>query len=145
MTQVINEPTKENPLLDHILANKDELVGNLKAGGSLGCSDHEMEKFRILQGGNKAKSRITTLGFRRTGFHRLKDLLGRIPWDMALGEEGSRRTDWFSRISSSKVHKGPAWCAGSQATLAGGLCGWTRKSWQNPNTEKVAAKRWKQG
>lgn len=49
-------------MLEHILTNKEELVRNLKA--RLSCSDHGIEKFRILQGSNKAKSRIVTLGFR---------------------------------------------------------------------------------
>lgn len=49
-------------------ANKEELVRDLKAGESLDCSSHEMVRFRILRGGNKAKSRTTALGFRRAAF-----------------------------------------------------------------------------
>lgn len=39
---------------------KTRKVGDMKAGYSLGCSDHEME-LRILSGGNKTKSRITIM------------------------------------------------------------------------------------
>lgn len=94
MTQVINEPTKENTLLDHILTNKEEFIGDLKARANLGCSNHEMEKFRILQGGSKAKSRIKIFGFRRAGFCLLMDLLGSIPWDMALGRSPGEMVDF---------------------------------------------------
>jgi len=45
-------------LLDLVLTNKKELVGNMKAEGSLGCSDHEIVWFRILHGKNKAISKI---------------------------------------------------------------------------------------
>jgi len=85
---VINEPTKENTLLDQMLRNKEEWVRDLKAGDCLGCSDHETEKFRTLQGANKAKSGITAVVFMRTGFFLFMDLLGRIPWDMALERIG---------------------------------------------------------
>lgn len=52
-------------LLDLVLTNKKELVGNMKAEGSLGCSDHEIAEFRILLGRNKAISRIAILDFRK--------------------------------------------------------------------------------
>ena len=45
--------------LNLILTNKAELVGV-----SLGCTNREMVEFRILRGGSKATSRITTLAFR---------------------------------------------------------------------------------
>jgi len=35
-------------LLDLVLTNKEGLVGDVKAGGSLGCSDHGMVAFGIL-------------------------------------------------------------------------------------------------
>ena len=43
--------TRGDVLLDLTLANKEELIGNVKAGGSLGCSDHEKVAFRILAQG----------------------------------------------------------------------------------------------
>lgn len=137
--------SQQRTQLDHILTNKEKLVEDLRARGSLGCSDHEMMKFRILQGGNKAKRRFTTLDFRRTGFHLLMDLLGRITWNMMLREEDTRRAVWFSRISFSRFHNSPVWCVGSQAMLAVGLHGWTRRFWQNPNIKKVADQGWKKG
>lgn len=47
--------------MDLILANKEELVGDVKVGGSLGCSDHEVVEFKILRVGKKIKSSIITL------------------------------------------------------------------------------------
>lgn len=42
------------------------MVGGVKAGSSLGCSDCEIVKFRVVREGSKPKIAITTLDFRRT-------------------------------------------------------------------------------
>jgi len=60
----------------------------VKVGGSLGSSDHEMVEFRMLRGGSRPISRITTLDFRRADFGLFKDLLGGIPWARALEGRG---------------------------------------------------------
>ena len=49
---------REDALLDLMLTNKEELVWNVKFGGSLDCTDYEVVKFRILREGNKANSRM---------------------------------------------------------------------------------------
>ena len=41
-------------LLDLVLTNKEGLVRDVKTGGSLGCSDHEMVEFGILCGRSKS-------------------------------------------------------------------------------------------
>jgi len=48
-------------LLDLVLTKREGLVEDLKAGGNLGCSDHEMVEFRIVRGRSRAVSRIKTL------------------------------------------------------------------------------------
>jgi len=42
LMQVVEEPTRRGALLDLVLTNKEELVEDVKVGGRLGCSDHEM-------------------------------------------------------------------------------------------------------
>ena len=58
-----------------MLTSGEGLLGDVKAGGSLGCSKHEMVKFRILHGGSRAISRTTALDYRRANFGLFKDLL----------------------------------------------------------------------
>lgn len=41
-------------LMDLVLTNKEGLDGDVKFGGSLGCSDNEILYFKILQGGSSA-------------------------------------------------------------------------------------------
>lgn len=61
----------------------------MKAGSSLGCSDHKMVEFKILRGRSKAIGRTATLDFKRANLKLFKDLLGGISW--ARGSEGKGR------------------------------------------------------
>lgn len=76
---VVVEPLRRDVLLDLVLTNKEGLCGNVKAGGILGWSDHEMVEFKILCEISKAISRIAILDFRRANFNFLKNLFGGIP------------------------------------------------------------------
>jgi len=84
LMQVEEEPTRKGVLLDLVLTNKEGLEEDVKVGGRLGCSDHEMLEFRILLGGSRAISRIKTLDLRRADFAFFKELLEGIPWARAL-------------------------------------------------------------
>lgn len=44
-------------------AYKEGLVGDVKAGDDLSCSDHKVVEFRILCGRSRAVSRIAILDF----------------------------------------------------------------------------------
>ncbi|GAB0207020.1 hypothetical protein GRJ2_003167600 [Grus japonensis] len=90
LLQVIEDPTRRGAMLDLILTNKEGLVGDVKLKGSLGCSDHEMVEFGILRAARRARSKLTTLDFRRADFGLFRDLLGRIPWDKALEGRGAQ-------------------------------------------------------
>lgn len=46
LTQMVEEPMERGVLLT--LVNKEGLLGDMKTGGSLSCSDHETVEFRIL-------------------------------------------------------------------------------------------------
>ena len=82
---------RRGALLDLVLTNKEGLVEDVKAGGRLGCSDHEILEFKTLHGGSRAISRIKTLDLRRANFGFCKDLLGGIPWVRALEGRGGPR------------------------------------------------------
>lgn len=92
LTQVIEEPMREDALLDLIVTNQEELYGEVKTGGSFGCSDHERVEFRMLRRGKKAKSvsQALTSGEQTSacsGIY-LEESSGK-PWT----EEGSRKAD----------------------------------------------------
>jgi len=91
LMRVGEEPTRRSVLLDLVVTKKERLVEDVKVGGNLGCSDHDMVKLRILCGGNREINRITTLKFRRANFGLFKDLRGGIPWVRALEGSGGPR------------------------------------------------------
>jgi len=109
LMQVVEEPTRKGALLNRILTNKEGLVGDVKVGGRLGCSDHEMVEFRILRGGTRAISRIKTLDFRRDNFGHFKDLLGGIPWARALESRGSKSAGHSLNVTSSMLRIGASY------------------------------------
>ena len=59
LLQVIEEPARRGAMLDLVLTNKEGLVGSVKLKVSLGCSDHEMVEFKILQAVRRAHSKLT--------------------------------------------------------------------------------------
>jgi len=89
-------------LLDLVLKNKEGLVEDMKVGGSLGCSDHEIVEFRILHGGSRAIRKIKTLDFRRDNFTLFKELLGGIPWVRAV--EGRRVQESWLHFKRHFLH-----------------------------------------
>jgi len=91
----VEKPTRRGVLLDLVLTNKERLGEDGKVGGSLGYSDHEMVEFRILGGGRRAISKITTLDFRTANFGLFQDLLGGILWIRALEGRGSNRAGCY--------------------------------------------------
>jgi len=92
LMQMEEEPTRRGALLDLVLMNKEGLVEDVKAGGSLSSSDHEMVNFRILRGGSRVISKIKTLDFKRANFGLFRDLLGEIPWVRALEGRGVQQS-----------------------------------------------------
>lgn len=69
---------------------KEELVKDVKMERSLGCSDHDNVKLRILREVIKIKSRIKSLNLKRSDFGLFRDLLGKIPQDTALEAKEAR-------------------------------------------------------
>ena len=87
---------------------------NIKVGGSLGWSGHDMKGFRIPSE-SRAKSRTATMDFKRRDFNLFRDVLGRIVRDMALEV---RR---LQEIWPSSLKKGSSQQVGNQAKASGGL------------------------
>ncbi|CAM4591395.1 unnamed protein product [Caretta caretta] len=123
LVQVLEEPTRGRALLDLLLTNREELVGEAKVDGNLGGSDHEMVEFRILTHGRKESSRIQTLDFRKADFDSLRELMGKIPWENNMRGKGVQESWLYFKESllrlqgqtilmcqkNSKYGRRPAW------------------------------------
>ncbi|CAM5108800.1 unnamed protein product [Eretmochelys imbricata] len=121
LVQVLEEPTRGRVLLDLLLTNREELVGEAKVEGNLGGSDHEMVEFRILTQGRKESSRIQTLDNRKADFDSLREL--RIPWENNMRGKGVQESWLYFKESllrlqgqtipmcrkNSKYGRRPAW------------------------------------
>ena len=65
-------------------------MSNMKLKGNLGCSDHEIVKFKILAESKRVCSKLATLDFRRKDFDLFEELFDKIkPWR----EEGPKEAD----------------------------------------------------
>jgi len=53
LSQVIDTPTQEDAILDLVFTNPNELISDIKTGGSLGCSDHALVEFTVLSSGEE--------------------------------------------------------------------------------------------
>ena len=56
-----------------MLTNASDLIGDIKTGGSLGCSDHAPVEFTLLRDVGKVRSIVRTLNFRKANFQLFKD------------------------------------------------------------------------
>jgi len=62
-----------------MLTNASELIGDIKTGGSLSCSDHAPVEFMLLRDVGRARSIVRTLNFRKAKFQLFKELVSRTP------------------------------------------------------------------
>lgn len=110
-TEVIRKPTKEGTLLNLILRNKKKPVRDVKVRSSLDCSDHKMPGFRILKGGNKAKSRVTTLVQRCAWKNTIGYSSGekRDPGEFVDSEGSSTRSRMVLPNKQNIKQRRPAW------------------------------------
>ena len=67
----------------------EESVRGVKAGGSLGCSDHTLVEFVMLRNAGLAISRVRTLNARRANFQLFKELLDWIPCETVVNGIGT--------------------------------------------------------
>ncbi|GAB0205778.1 hypothetical protein GRJ2_003043400 [Grus japonensis] len=79
LVQVTKEVIRKGVLLELLLMNKEELVGEVVIGGCLGHSDHEVVEFQIVGERRKTTSKTSTLDMERANFGLLKELVCKVP------------------------------------------------------------------
>jgi len=91
LSQVTDTPTGGDATLDLMLTNASELIGDIKSGGSVGCSDPLLVEFTVLRDIGKARNIVRTLNFRKANFQLFKELVSRTPWEIVLGDRGAEQ------------------------------------------------------
>jgi len=61
--------------LDLLLIIVSELIGDIRIGGFLGCSDHAMVEFVLWRDMRQVKSKIKKLNFRKANFQLFSELV----------------------------------------------------------------------
>jgi len=79
LSQVIDSPTRGDVILDLLVTNARELMGDVKFEGSLGCSDHSLVEFAVLRDMGQMKSTVRRLNLKKAKFQLFKLLVNRTP------------------------------------------------------------------
>jgi len=75
-----------------LLTTSEELIGEVKTGGSLGCSDHALVEFMVSRGTCQAMSVAKNINLRKVNFQFLKGLVDGTPWETALRSKAAQET-----------------------------------------------------
>ncbi|KAK4805648.1 hypothetical protein QYF61_022406 [Mycteria americana] len=112
LSQVIDSPTRGDAILDLLVTNTSELIGDAKTGGSLGCNDHALVEFTVLRDMGQVKSEVRSLNFRKAKFRLFKQSVNRTPWETALRNREQNRAGRSLRTLSikSKSSRSPSVC-----------------------------------
>jgi len=72
-------------VLDLLLMNASEPIGDIRIGDCLGCSDQDFKLLRVMI---QTESKIRMLNFRISKFQLFKGLVNKTPWETVLREKG---------------------------------------------------------
>jgi len=75
-----------------VVTYTSEIIGEVKTGGSLGCSDRSLVEFAVLRRKSQVKSEVRTLNFRNVNFQLFKQLVNRSLWETALRGKGAEQS-----------------------------------------------------
>ena len=65
-----------------MLTNANELIGDIRFGHCLGCSDCAIVEFTLSSYMRQSKSKIRKLNFRKANFQLFRELVNKTPWDL---------------------------------------------------------------
>lgn len=84
LVQVSDKPPRGEALIDMVLTSANDLIKEVKIGGSMSCTHHVLVEFVILWNTGLARSRIRTLSFKGLKFYLFTELLDEIPWEALI-------------------------------------------------------------
>ena len=87
-----------------MLTNANELIGDIRFGHCLGCSDCAIVEFTLSSYMRQSKSKIRKLNFRKANFQLFRELVNRTPWETVLTGKGAEQS-WHILMEVSSVCK----------------------------------------
>jgi len=88
-----------------LVTNTSELVGDVKTGSSLGCSDHALVEFPALRDKDQTKRKVRTQNFGKANFELFKELVNRIPWETTLRDKGAEQSWQIFKDAAQKAQE----------------------------------------
>ena len=73
--QMVNEPTRDNNILDLILTSQEHLITNVNVGEHLGTSDHNLIRFNIDLPNQIRQNKSSTLNLKQANYGELRNAL----------------------------------------------------------------------
>ena len=86
-TTVTHSHARGDAILDLLLTSANELIGDIRIGGCLGCSNHAMVEFTLRRALRQVKSN-RKLNFRTANFQLFRELIKKTPWETVLMGKG---------------------------------------------------------
>lgn len=71
---------------DVMITSVNELIRDTE--GSVGCSNHALVEFEILRDMDQVRNKVRHLNCRKANSQLSKEIVGRIPWQIALRDKG---------------------------------------------------------
>ncbi|XP_055521745.1 uncharacterized protein LOC129715880 [Leucoraja erinacea] len=84
LNQHVEEPTREQAILDWVLSNEEGLVSNLVVRAPLGKSDHNMVEFFIRMESDIVNSETMVQNLKKGNFEGMRRELAKIDWQLIL-------------------------------------------------------------
>ena len=83
-------------VLDLLLMNASEPIGDIRIGDCLGCSDQDFKLLRVMI---QTESKIRMLNFRKSKFQLFKGLVNKTPRESVLGDKGEEQSRAGRRLA----------------------------------------------
>ena len=90
--QYVKEPTRGNNILDLVICNEPELIGEIEVIDSLSSSDHQMITWKAYFGDGRKEFERKRLDYRRADFEGMRKELRETDWEVLL--EGNVNESW---------------------------------------------------
>ena len=86
-TQYVNSPTRDGNILDLVLCNELDMIGNLEVIDRLANSDHNMISWPVYFGNDRDGGDKEVLDYRKADFESVREELKMVSWDELLDGE----------------------------------------------------------
>ena len=84
LTQLVEDPTRGDNILDLVFTSDDNLVENLAVGEHFGDSDHNIIRFDIITSSKIKENNVFIPNFNRANFEEIRNKLREVNWSDIL-------------------------------------------------------------